>query len=185
MKRNANQRRIVELAKEGRLTRHQIAAEVGVTHSHVSLVIKLAGVDLPTEPQLRVAGLVRRLKTECVGMRRTEAAKVLGIRPERVTELDIGNPPRVLADGRRTRASTAPVQRILAIAPDLAAAGWSRTEAAKEFGIPRRVLERVLVWHLPELVWQDGRRRNGRRSGKMRPCDQERQALGRTRTTRT
>lgn len=145
----------------------EIARELGVSRQRVHQIVRQHGITLLADGRLKAAAaragdstaLRAKFMGECEGMTAAEAAERLG-----VTTATVYRYAKVC--GRKTRAAyparnkrTPTTERILAAAPELAAKGMSKTEAAKALGVPPATLIVAAHTYLPDLIWRDGRRK--------------------------
>lgn len=157
--------RIVELADKG-LHQKAIAQQLGVSRQYVFQVARKCGIEFAKRPPHKVVvERIERLKAECVGMTVAEAARHLGVSASVVrSDRDrCGFDGLVTTNSRRPRSER--TNRILERAPALAAAGLSKSDAAREIGVAPTELTHAMRRYAPDVKWRDGREdgRGGRR----------------------
>lgn len=149
--------RIAELAAKG-LSQKDAAQTLGVSKQRVSQVAKKHGISFTKRPPPHVSQRIERLQAECAGMTVAQAAQHLGVSPSMV-RLDTkrsGFHGLVSASTRRPRFER--TERILECAPALAAAGFSKSEAAHKIGVAPTELTHAMRRYAPDVQWRDGRR---------------------------
>lgn len=180
---------VVALAAKG-LSQSDIAVRLGVTRQCVSQIVKKHGIEYDRKRVVRNTKSIRkiiearrierikrieRMKSECVGMTATQAARHLGVHVSRVYAdmNESGFDGLVRFANRMGGRLSEQSKRIVEAAPALAERGLSKSDAARELGIPVPSFHVAIHRHLSDIKWRDGRMVGSEKDRKRQASDEQ------------